>query len=56
LKESDLSIWVPRYLMLRIGGIVLPLIVRGGMGGEISHLALTGIWEAAEEVRFTQGE
>jgi hypothetical protein len=30
LKDTDSSMWMPRYLMLRLGGIVLSLIIRGG--------------------------
>jgi hypothetical protein len=30
LKDTDSSMWTPRYLMLRLGGIVLSLRIRGG--------------------------
>jgi hypothetical protein len=30
LKHTDSSMWTPRYLMLRLGGIVLSLRIRGG--------------------------
>jgi hypothetical protein len=30
LKVNDLSIWIPRYLMLQLGDIVWSFIIRGG--------------------------
>jgi hypothetical protein len=32
LKVRDSSIWVPRYLILQLGGIVLLLMIRGAGG------------------------
>jgi hypothetical protein len=30
LKFNDSSIWMPRYLMLQLGGIVWSFMIRGG--------------------------
>jgi hypothetical protein len=51
LKVTDSSIWMPRYLMLQLGGIVLLLRIRGGWcerSFALSLLCLGRQWRSSD--------